>query len=112
MGPFDYIYDEGEVIDDDGNYLNGKQDAMTYFGDSEEMYHQPFSQGEERLTSPQKSIPNANRIIRRIDVYVDPYQAADKQWQKWNGKDLAYLIKNYRDRIDFYDDRRRFDRQI
>ena len=112
MGPFDYIYDEGDVPDENGGYLNGKQDAMTYFGDSEEMYHQPFSQGEERLVSKQKSIPNANRIIRRIDVYVDPYQAADKQWQKWKGKDLAYLIKKYGNKISFYDDRGRFDRQI
>lgn len=112
MGPFDYIYDEGDVPDENGGYLNGKQDAMTYFGDSEEMYHQPFSQGEERLVSKQKSIPNADRIIRRIDVYVDPYQAADKQWQKWKGKDLAYLIKKYGNKISFYDDRGRFDRQI
>ena len=112
MGPFDYIYDEGDVPDDNGGYLNGKQDAMTYFGDNEEMYHQPFSQGEERLTSPRKSIPNANRIIWKIDVYIDPYQAADKEWQKYNGKDLKYLIKNYGNKINFYDNRREFDRQV
>lgn len=111
VGPFDYIYDEGDVRDDDGNYLNGKQDAMTYFGDNEEMYHQPFSQGEERLTSKIKSIPHADRIINRIDVYIDPYQASDPEWQKYNGKDLEKLIKEYGDRINFYDDRSKFDHQ-
>ena len=112
MGPFDYIYDEGDVPDENGGYLNGKQDAMTYFGDSEEMYHQPFSQGEERLVSKQKSIPNADRIIRRIDVYVDPYKAEDKHWQDMYGKKLTAVIKRYKDRINFYDDRNKFDRQM
>lgn len=112
MGPFDYIYDEGDVPDENGGYLNGKQDAMTYFGDSEEMYHQPFSQGEERLVSKQKSIPNADRIIRRIDFYIDPYKAEDKHWQDMYGKKLTAVIKRYKDRINFYDDRNKFDRQM
>ena len=110
--PFDYIYDAGDVIDDCGNYLNGKQDAMSYKYDPEEMYHQPFSQGEERLISRKKSIPNADKIINRIDVYIDPYEASQDWWQEANGKDLKYLIKKYGDTIDFYDDRAGFDRQI
>lgn len=109
--PFDYLYDEGEITDNNGERLNGKQDAMTYFGDDEEMYHQPFSQGEDRLVSKESSIPNANRIIRRIDVYMDPYKAGDNNWQRAYGEKLTKLIKNYGNRINFYDDRNNFDRQ-
>lgn len=112
IGPFDYIYDSGDVSDGHGGILNGKQDAMTYFGDDEEMYHQPFSQGEDRLVSKKASIPNADRIIRRIDVYIDPYKAGDEHWQKSHGKELTTLIKNYKDKINFYDDRGKFDRQV
>jgi hypothetical protein len=109
---FDYIYDSGDVSDGHGGILNGKQDAMTYFGDDEEMYHQPFSQGEDRLVSKKASIPNADRIIRRIDVYIDPYKAGEEHWQKSHGKELTALIKNYKDKINFYDDRGKFDRQV
>ena len=112
IGPFDYIYDEGDVSDGHGGILNGKQDAMTYFGDDEEMYHQPFSQGEDRLVSKKASIPNADRIIRRIDVYIDPYKAGEEHWQKSHGKELTTLIRNYKDKINFYDDRGKFDRQV
>ena len=112
INPFDYIYDEGDAPDGNGGYLNGKQEAMTYFGDDEEMYHQPFSQGEDRLVSKKKSIPNADRIIRRIDVYIDPYKAGEEHWQKSHGKELTALIKNYKDKINFYDDRGKFDRQV
>lgn len=87
-------------------------DAMTYKDCPEEMYHQPFSQGEDRLVSRKKSIPNANRIIRKIDMYIDPYKAGDKHWQDVYGKKLTYLIKNYKDKINFYDDRNKFDRQV
>jgi hypothetical protein len=110
--PYDYLYDTGDACDINLGPLNGIQDAMTYKDCPEEMYHQPFSQGEDRLVSRKKSIPNANRIIRKIDMYIDPYKAGDKHWQDVYGKKLTYLIKNYKDKINFYDDRNKFDRQI
>ena len=109
--PFDYLYDEGDVIDDDGNRLNGKQEAMTYVGDFEEMYHQPFSQGEERLASKKKSIKNAFSIIKRIDIYIDPFKASDKSWQDTYGKRVAETIVTWRKYLHIYDDRTKFDHQ-
>lgn len=110
--PYDYLYDTGDACDINMGPLNGIQDAMTYKDCPEEMYHQPFSQGEDRLVSRRSSIPNANRIIRRIDFYIDPYKAEDKHWQDMYGKKLTAVIKHYKDRINFYDDRNKFDRQM
>lgn len=110
--PYDYLYDTGDACDINMGPLNGIQDAMTYKDCPEEMYHQPFSQGEDRLVSRRKSIPNADRIIRRIDFYIDPYKAGDKHWQDMYGKKLTAVIKRYKDRINFYDDRNKFDRQM
>lgn len=41
-----------------------------YPGYYSDVYHHPYSQAEDRLTTTAKYIPNANKYITRIDIYL------------------------------------------
>lgn len=95
MAPFDYTYNEfrygsSSIMEEyDVDALNGKEWMMksdSYFenmygeidGESSEdcvgilsdVYSHAYSQAEERLTTDIAFIPNANRYIRCVDIYV------------------------------------------
>ena len=95
MAPFDYTYNEfrygsSSIMEEyDVDALNGKEWMMksdSYFenmygeidGESSEdcvgilsdVYSHAYSQAEERLTTDVAFIPNANRYIRCVDIYV------------------------------------------
>lgn len=70
--PFDWLYHESGNMWDEGGYekVNGKQDSMRSDYE-EEIYHQPFSQAEDRLTSDKDFIPNVKKFIKQIDFVFD-----------------------------------------
>ena len=70
--PFDWLYHESGEMWDEGGYeiMNGKQDSMKS-NSEEEVYHQPFSQAEDRLTSDKDFIPDFKKFVKRIDFVFD-----------------------------------------
>jgi hypothetical protein len=70
--PFDWLYHESGEMWDEGGYevVNGKQDSMKS-NSEEEIYHQPFSQAEDRLTSDKDFIPDFKKFVKRIDFVFD-----------------------------------------
>lgn len=74
------------------NYLGGHFDA----GDKEysDKYHHPYSQAEDRLLTKAEFIPNANKYIKQIDVFVreyqnSPYDNTNQEYQR----EMEYLKK-------------------
>ena len=61
--PFDFLYNEF-------GGTNGKLDAL-YNDDEEEIYHQPFSQAEDRIIANYSKIPNMNKFVKEIDIFFD-----------------------------------------
>ena len=53
------------------NMLSSEDDTYKY-GDIEysDLYHHPYSQAEDRLLTTAKYIPNANKYIKKIDIYT------------------------------------------
>jgi hypothetical protein len=101
--PFDWLYHESGDMWDEGGYeiVNGKQDAMR--SDSEEeIYHQPFSQAEDRLTSDKDFIPNFKKYVKRIDFVFDinDIQKLVDYYREENPKEISMLDMQISDEID------------
>ena len=63
------MYSNSETYDNNYAYDNmgsSNDIHLNYYSDK---YHHPYSQAEDRLTTTAKYIPNANRYIKRIDIY-------------------------------------------
>lgn len=101
--PFDWLYHESGEMWDEGGYeiVNGKQDSMK--SDSkEEIYHQPFSQAEDRLTSDKDFVPNFKKFVKRIDFVFDinDIQKLIDYYRIKNEKEISVLDLQISDEID------------
>lgn len=87
------------------------------YGEPSDVYAHPYSQAEDRLTTDAKFIPNANKYIRCIDIYVreNEYKYSD-EGDRISDKDFSYLrqISNYAQKlgiqVNFYNNQNAFTR--
>lgn len=118
--PFDYLYHQGKRFWDEGGYdiVNGKHEMMTS-NDEEEVYHQPFSQAEDRLTSSSEIIPNMLKYVDNIDICIneehlfkniDMFETGYLREQTLKElKTISSLKKQYPDLIRLYNKQSNFD---
>lgn len=105
--PFDWLYHESSNMWDEGGYeiMNGKQDSMKSDND-EEIYHQPFSQAEDRLISNKDFIPNFKKFVKRIDFVFDinDIQELVNYYQEKDPKEISNLDIRISDEIELMEE--------